>query len=1037
MLQKTVIVCLASVLAFSLIPLSILLNRTAANEPTVRHGVMDLASWDFANQQRLALNGEWEFYWNQLLRPEHFREDGAARPAPSAMLQVPSPWNGSIVDGRPLPAHGYATYRMVLQNVPFDGLFALKKMNIRFASAVYVNGQKLFEDGRPAGRTAGYVPGNTPQLGFFPAEPGDVEIIVQVANYDFANSGITAPIYFGEGAAMLAADQTFKAYEFSVVAVLLVLALTFLICYAASIAYRMRDNSLLLFAWICLFFAIYNGMVGERGLLMFLPGLPFEYPFKIKDICSMVIMIALTLYFYQLKQGVISLALTRVVIAVMGVHAVLIAALPIPVYSVFQPAVILLYQSVGTWFLIRTAILYIKSGEAERLKLFLLFMAVLCMELFSIDMILFSLSLKDNFWIGETYSVLFNLIILFMVVFRFFEAYRTVDAMKDQLLRLDKIKDDFLSTTSHELRTPLNAIVNITESLMRGAEGPVSDKQAHNLAIVKESGRRLTYLVNDLLDYSKMKHGDISLYFADVDVKASVDSVFGIHLFLLGGKRIDFVNEVSDSFPAVYADGNRLIQILHNLIGNAVKYSNGGEIRITAEVVRGMAEIRVSDTGVGISPHMRERIFLPFEQAERRDASHASGAGLGLSITKKLVELHSGSIRVDPVSGPVSGSVFTFTLPLAHAAVSEGKGQERRGDSEAADAPRAADYPMVVRGGKNGLILIVDDDSANLQTMINLLKLEGYSCIAANRGRQALDILAQSPQADLVILDLIMPDLSGYQILNKIRERYSPVELPVLMLTANNKVGEMKLSMEGGANDFVGKPFEAEELLARVRSLTRLKASAQEARAAEIAFLRSQINPHFLYNALNAIAELCVTDSEKAEALTLELSRYLRGGISLMQLDSLSTLQHELILTQAYVNIEKARFGDRLEVTYDVDADPDLLLPPLILQPLVENAIRHGLMSHAHGGRVTLTAKKTSDHTVRFEVADDGCGMSAGKLEEVLGMEANSEHVGLWNIRQRIKLLYATDIRMESSKGQGTKVVFEIPAEPRQWNGGV
>jgi sensor histidine kinase YesM len=201
-----------------------------------------------------------------------------------------------------------------------------------------------------------------------------------------------------------------------------------------------------------------------------------------------------------------------------------------------------------------------------------------------------------------------------------------------------------------------------------------------------------------------------------------------------------------------------------------------------------------------------------------------------------------------------------------------------------------------------------------------------------------------------------------------------------------------------------------------------------EAKDAEIAFLRSQIKPHFLYNALNSIAELCIDKPNKAEELTLNLSQYLRSSFDFKQLESLTTLENELELVKAYINIEKARFGARLDVEYDVDANLDIRIPPLILQPLVENAIRHGLMSSLRGGTVKISVKKEADAGVSFAIEDNGSGMNEKKRDEILNPDVTNKGIGLWNISQRIKLLYGNSLRIESAEGIGTKVFFDIPA---------
>ncbi|WP_178024379.1 sensor histidine kinase [uncultured Paenibacillus sp.] len=199
-----------------------------------------------------------------------------------------------------------------------------------------------------------------------------------------------------------------------------------------------------------------------------------------------------------------------------------------------------------------------------------------------------------------------------------------------------------------------------------------------------------------------------------------------------------------------------------------------------------------------------------------------------------------------------------------------------------------------------------------------------------------------------------------------------------------------------------------------------------EAKEAEIAFLRSQIQPHFLNNALNSIAVLCVEDPPQAKQLTLDLSQYLRSGLNFKQMDTFTTLENELELTQAYVNIEKARFGDRLAIEYEIEADSNRLIPPLILQPLVENAIKHGLMSSVRGGIVKISVREM-DEKLRFSVEDNGCGMSEAKRQEVLGSDSGRRGIGLRNIARRIKLLYDASLQVKSAVGVGTKVFFELP----------
>jgi len=227
--------------------------------------------------------------------------------------------------------------------------------------------------------------------------------------------------------------------------------------------------------------------------------------------------------------------------------------------------------------------------------------------------------------------------------------------------------------------------------------------------------------------------------------------------------------------------------------------------------------------------------------------------------------------------------------------------------------------------------------------------------------------------------------------------------------------------------------FLNETIRDMIRKNEQLQAAAKDA---EIAFLRSQIKPHFLYNTLNSIAVLCIKEPRRAEELTLEFAQYLRRSFDFKPLDSMTTLENELELVNVYLNIEKARFGARLHAEFEVDADRDTPIPPLVLQPLVENAVKHGLMSNLQGGTVKISITNQTKPFVSFVIEDNGCGMSETQLDQILKPENGKRGVGLWNINQRIAHLYGNGLRIESDEGKGTKIYFQIHVQPSKQIGG-
>ena len=247
-----------------------------------------------------------------------------------------------------------------------------------------------------------------------------------------------------------------------------------------------------------------------------------------------------------------------------------------------------------------------------------------------------------------------------------------------KLTEIDNLKDEFLANTSHELRTPLNGIIGLAESLIDGATGSLPDETRHNLSMIVFSGKRLASLVNDILDFSRLRNKEIQLDRRAVSLRACAQMVLTLSRPLVQDKKLELIDAIPNDIPLVEADENRLSQILHNLIGNAIKFTDAGRIEVTAITSGGFVEVRVRDTGQGIPHEHQERIFGSFEQGKASLSRSYGGTGLGLAVSKRLVELHGGRIGVESVPG--EGSIFFFTLPSIKGDPEEFEYQQRIDD---------------------------------------------------------------------------------------------------------------------------------------------------------------------------------------------------------------------------------------------------------------------------------------------------------------------------------------------------------------------
>jgi len=396
-------------------------------------------------------------------------------------------------------------------------------------------------------------------------------------------------------------------------------------------------------------------------------------------------------------------------------------------------------------------------------------------------------------------------------------------SINERLRRVDQLREEFLANTSHELRTPLHGIIGLAESMNDGASGTLSANARQNLDLIIASGRRLSAMVNDILDFSSLKHDSMSLVQRPVDLRPLVDIVLALSQPLIGHKPIVVRNDVRADLPMAHADEARVLQILHNLVGNAIKFTDAGEVVVDATIDGGMLMVSVRDTGIGIAETDQARIFESFEQADGGITRRHGGTGLGLAIARQLVRLHGGTITV--VSRPGEGAQFQFTLPMStdaarapdviHPATPR---VDDRPDTEGTpDTSDADDAVGMAPPTRDFTILVVDDDPINRRVLMNHLALDGYRLLEAADGAEALDrVRSESP--DLLLLDVMMPRLSGFDVCRTLREELPATRMPVIYLTARAQVVDIVAGFDSGANDYLAKPVARAELLARVRT---------------------------------------------------------------------------------------------------------------------------------------------------------------------------------------------------------------------------
>jgi signal transduction histidine kinase/DNA-binding response OmpR family regulator len=394
---------------------------------------------------------------------------------------------------------------------------------------------------------------------------------------------------------------------------------------------------------------------------------------------------------------------------------------------------------------------------------------------------------------------------------------RELDLKSQQLLEASQHKGDFLANMSHEIRTPLNALLGINNILART---PLNSEQKHLLSLSKEAGRSLLALVNDVLDLSKIEAGKLRLVPENFDPHATITNIVAMLGTQAQEKGIALIAQLDESLPkVVVGDANRFRQVLVNLIGNAVKFTSTGEVRVNARVIekdKSNATIRleVTDTGPGISAEDQERLFASFVQLDTSVKRKHGGTGLGLSISRHIVELMGGKIGVESAIG--AGSTFWFELMLSIPQAQASASSESTGFARSAEE----------RLNQNKRVLLAEDHPINQLVATMELESLGLTVDLAKNGREAVECALRTDYA-LIFMDCQMPEMDGYEAAHTIRQRVARY-VPIIAMTANAMAEDRERCLRAGMDDYMSKPFETADLEAIVEVWLDQQAKASD-----------------------------------------------------------------------------------------------------------------------------------------------------------------------------------------------------------------
>ncbi|MCP5161019.1 MAG: response regulator [Hahellaceae bacterium] len=809
-------------LRFCLYAMAVVSSGHAVGSVIASPGQIDLSQSNWQRGEVYRLDGLWRFYPGVLTTPAKAGDESSS--AQPGFMQVPGLWNASPYQ---LPVNGFATFALRVKVPERLSRVYLAVPDMPSAYRLWVNGKEVAHNGRVGQSEQQEEPAFGPKVVVLAVTGGQLDLHLQVSNYHYKEGGVWHSFRLAGEDGQTALRERPLLLDLYMVGVLSTIGM-----YLLSVFWlRRQERAALFFGLFCLAVAARALLVGERILYQF-DALSWANLQRLEHVLFFICVPLFASFYRALYPAYTHRWPEQLCWGGALIASLLTLILPVALFSqfslVFQGLILLVLAYVLVTFL-RIAVKREAGSTLFGLSLLLLIGATL------IDL------LATHFVLQSRPSIHWGIIgfvvtLAFALNKRYVHSLNLVEAMSEELRQrnselesLDAYKDEFLAVTSHELRTPLHAISGLAQSILSQERTELSPALVQNIDLIAASSQRLGNLVNDILDYSAIKHGELTLQRSPVDIRVLAQHVLASLEPLLTGKDVVLSAEIAANVQWVMADANRLQQILFNLIGNAVKFTEEGFVLLKISHPNETVLVEVIDTGIGIPESEQHLLLQPFKQFSQ-SANKGTG-GLGLMITRQLVEQHGSPLWIE--SKENLGTQVRFRLPPA---ASEDSGDARPAELEAAGSCEPVGVESTFYNARVQVddaawantshyrVFVVDDEEINRQLLRTQLQQAGYQTDVFAGGASLLERLNED-QPDVVLLDLMMPGMNGFEVCTRIRERYSDAELPVLMLTARHQKEDIVTALNCGANDYLTKPYQVSELVARVNSQLRVRDS--------------------------------------------------------------------------------------------------------------------------------------------------------------------------------------------------------------------
>lgn len=980
-------IALIIVVVFSLSYLFVM-NNGQYESKVVINGFASIGN--IKEKEIVKLDGTWEFYPNELIDPN---EDFSLYDDSKIYTSVPRQQVQSDMD----KTTKYGTFRTQVH--VNDDMYGLKLRMVRSAYRVFVNGEEVLSLGTLGTNKEVHKTDSRYQLAVFDLHGDTLDLVLQFSNFDIQKGGIFSSIELGQADHMIQVDKNKNMVELIYSTGLITLGLYFFFLYIN----RNDAQFLKYYSLMSISAALILLLLNEQVLREFFD---FDYSTRIlmQSVSLSMFVVNLFLFVSTLYVKYVNQPIKKTV-----VYLVWFAIFIFLIYHyIFKVSVSILIMGLfaGSIIFIVSYILVIlfravkDQARGYVISVFLIFNLTM-----TIIIMIAKATLTIN--LGYIQHILFtisNLSAMYLVSVNYRYDYEYALDLSKSVEITEMNNSAFMNSLSRNVLKPLRSRVKDFDDILINDSSQMSSESVERFRFVRNQTQEVVYLLDNITkafytDATHEYHLEVS-NFKDL-IEESLERI--TVSMNLGPVRI--VNKFNfDAY--VNVDENNIKNALYHIVRNSLdNISNVGVIQIDGEIVGDMVFIYIDDDGVGIAPEHLPHIFDRFYKV---NSNNEERFGLGLPITKNIIENHFGTINIQ--STPHYGTRVMISLPLLTSEV------------DVYDHDETLEL-SIVKQDLNFNVMVVSQD----KIMINYLKKSYKNLYIFAYQRHDSEKLAENVlknSIDVLVLDYNHVQLVKDQTAKYIRKYTDMLNTPILMVAPQQVILDLWFQHQINVNDFIESPVDYRNFILKINNLYKSKKAIESGVEKEFRYLHSQISPHFLYNTLNTIIGLSYVDSEKAREGLLNISVYLRAKLNVFNAEIFVPIEEELEVIRSYLEIENLRYEDKVKTSIEVDDNLNFKVPPLMIQNVVENSFKHAFDLKETGNELKITIK-LQDGMHIINIIDNGKGMDETAIRQIY--EAKTKGFGYRNTMKRLSLIQGSSINIESKLNQGTNIEIRLP----------